>query len=320
MRVVFFGTPQFAAPTLTTLLRSKHQVLGVITQPDEPKGRGHQVSAPPIKNLALQENIEVLQPEKIKDEQFFSRLNQWEADAYIVIAFGRILPKKILGIPKLGCINLHGSLLPKYRGAAPIQWAICNGETKTGVTSILMDEGMDTGPILLKQSVNIHPREHANSLASRLATIGAEIILETIDRLESNTLVPQPQDSAHASFAPILKKTDGAIQWNASAYQIENLVRGMDPWPGAYTYYGDQQWKLWEVKAFDFPSDNNPGTILEATRDTINVATGNGTITIYELQPASRRRMPVRAYLSGHTIPPGTVLKNTPLPRAANKQ
>lgn len=319
MRIVFFGTPEFAVPTLTSLLRSSHHILGVITQPDEPKGRGQQMSAPPIKTLALSENINVLQAESMKDTTLLDALNQWRPDTCVVVAFGRILPRQILDIPRFGCVNLHGSLLPKYRGAAPIQWAICNGEMETGVTSMLMDRGMDTGPILLQRPVAIRPKERASELAHRLADIGAEVILETLDALETNAITPQPQDSDHASLAPILKKTDGLIRWNDSASQIANLVRGMDPWPGAYTYYGTEQWRLWDVEVVnDLPSSQSPGTVLNTNRDSINVATGAGTIQIFELQLASRRRMPTHAYLSGHRVTSGSMFTSKPLPLAVN--
>ena len=316
---MFFGTPEFAVPTLTALLRSTHHILGVITQPDEPKGRGQRMSMPAVKMLALHENIQVLQPENMKDSTFLNALHQWQPDTCVVIAFGRILPRQILDIPRLGCVNLHGSLLPKYRGAAPIQWAICNGEMETGVTSMLMDQGMDTGPILLQRPVAIRPNERASELAHRLADIGAEVILETLDALEADTIAPQAQDSDHASLAPILKKTDGIIRWSDSASRIANLVRGMDPWPGAYTYYGTEQWRLWDVEAVNHsPSSQSPGTVLSTNRDSIKVATGDGTIHIRELQPASRRRMPIHAYLSGHRVNSGSMLTSEPLPLAVN--
>ena len=319
MRIVFFGTPEFAVPTLTALLRSSHQILGVITQPDEPKGRGQRMSMPTVKKLALRENIQILQPESMKDSALLEALQQWQPDSCVVVAFGRILPRHILDIPRLGCVNLHGSLLPKYRGAAPIQWAICNGEVATGVTSMLMDQGMDTGPILLQRPVAIRPTERASELAHRLAGVGADVILETLDALEAGSITPQAQDSDHASLAPILKKTDGMIRWSDSAAKITNLVRGMDPWPGAYTYYGPKQWRLWDVETvINSPSSQSPGTVLDATRDSIKVATGDGIINIRELQPASRRRMPVHAYLSGHRVNSGSMLTNEPLPLAVN--
>tara|TARA_B100000315_G_C14572379_1_gene586249 strand:- start:1068 stop:1946 length:879 start_codon:yes stop_codon:yes gene_type:complete len=291
----------------------------VITQPDEPKGRGHQMSMSAVKTFALHENIHVLQPKVMTDSTLIDALHQWEPDTCVVIAFGRILPQQVLDIPRFGCVNLHGSLLPKYRGAAPIQWAICNGEVETGVTSMLMDHGMDTGPILLKRPVAIQPNERASELAHRLANIGTEVILETLDALETDTITPQPQDSAHASLAPILKKKDGMIQWSNNASHIANLVRGMDPWPGAYTYYGTEQWRLWDVEAVhSSPSLQFPGTVLETTRDSITIATGHGTIAIRELQPASRRRMTAHAYLSGHQVNLGSTLTSNPLPLAEN--
>ena len=319
MRIVFFGTPEFAVPAFTALLRSRHHILGVITQPDEPKGRGLRVSMPPVRTIALGEHIHVLQPESMKDVTVFDALDQWKPDACVVVAFGQILPLQLLQIPRFGCVNLHGSLLPKYRGSAPVQWAICNGEAETGVTSMLMDQGMDTGPILLKRSLEIGPKERAYELADRLAKLGAALILETLDALETGSMEPEPQDSDHASLAPILKKTDGVIRWSDDASRIANLVRGMDPWPGAYTYYGNEPWRLWNVEAVeDTPSPQSPGTILSATREGITIAAGNGAISIRELQPASRRRMPVHAYLSGHRVSSGSTVTSTPLSQTAN--
>src|SRR5512147_571289 len=236
MRIVFMGTPDFAVPSLEALLKSPDEVVGVVTQPDRPKGRGQVLTPSPVKQVALREHIPILQPTKMKDPDFLAALGAWKPDLIAVAAFGRILPPVILSLPPKGCINVHGSLLPKYRGAGPIQWAIINGETETGITTMLMDEGMDTGAMLLQEKIAIAPDDTAGSLSPRLAEVGGRLLVETLARLKAGTVVPQVQDHAQATMAPLLKKEDGAINWTVSATAIANRVRGLTPWPGAYTF------------------------------------------------------------------------------------
>src|SRR5881397_1199859 len=276
MRIVFMGTPAFAVPSLEALLRSEDSVVGVVTQPDRPKGRGQAVAAAPVKLACEREGLPLLQPVKLKDPAFLEALRAWQPDFIAVTAFGRILPPVILRMPARGCVNVHASLLPKYRGAGPIQWAVINDERETGITTMLMDEGMDTGAILLQEPVAIQPEDTADSLAARLAEVGGRLLIETIRRLKDGTVVPRPQDHAQATLAPLLKKEDGLIDWKLAAVEIGNRVRGLSPWPGAYTYAGDYRWIIWRVGlAGRPPSTAIPGTINEARKEVHPVATGN---------------------------------------------
>jgi methionyl-tRNA formyltransferase len=308
MRIVFMGTPEFSVPSLEALLGSKHLVVGVVTQPDRPKGRGQEVVFSPIKRICVREGIPILQPTKMKDPTFLDALQAWQPDVIAVAAFGRILPPAILRLPPRGCINVHGSLLPKYRGAGPIQWAIIRGEQETGITTMLMDEGMDTGAMLLQERISITPDDTAETLAARLAKIGGTLLVETLRRLEEGTLSPIQQDHAQATLAPILKKEDGLIDWTMAATEIANRVRGLSPWPGAYTDCGGERWTLWRVLPRDEHADEVPGTIRTITKDAADVATGKGTIRLLEIQPANSRRMTMAQYLAGHRLPAGTIL------------
>lgn len=305
MRIVFMGTPEFAVPSLEALLRSEDQVVGVVTQPDRPKGRGQELAAPPVKQLAERSGVPVLQPTKMKDPAFLSALQAWQPDVIAVAAFGRILPPAILSLPPKGCINVHGSLLPKYRGAAPIQWAIINGERETGITTMLMDEGMDTGAMLLQERVAIRSDDTAGTLAPRLAEVGGRLLVETLRRLKAGTLTPQPQDHSQATMAPILKKEDGLIDWRLPATEIANRVRGLSPWPGAYTWKGGDRWVLWRVAVADNAQVAEPGTVTKVTKDRIEVATGQGTLHLIEIQPSNSRRMTAMQYLTGHRLADG---------------
>lgn len=300
------GTPDFAVPSLEALLRSDDEVVGVVTQPDRPKGRGQSLTPPPVKVLAQQRGVPILQPEKMKDPVFLDALRAWQPELIAVTAFGRILPKIILDLPPRGCVNVHGSLLPKYRGAAPIQWAVINGETETGITTMWMDEGMDTGPMLLQERVPIDPKDTAGSLAQKLAPIGGALLTETIRQLKAGTLTPRPQDHQSATMAPILKKGDGLIDWRLQAKVIANRVRGLSPWPGAFTYAGADRWLLWAVTLTSLPSGGAvPGSICATRPDALLVATGDDLLAITEFQPASSRRMTVPQYLAGHPPPIG---------------
>jgi methionyl-tRNA formyltransferase len=302
MRIAFMGTPEFAVPSLEALLKSDDEVVGIVTQPDRPKGRGQILTPSPVKRIAIREGLPVLQPIKMKDPDFLAALTGWKPDVIAVAAFGRILPSAILTLPIKGCINVHGSLLPKYRGAAPIQWAIINGETETGITTMLMDEGMDTGPILLQEKIPIAPDDTAGSLSPRLAELGGRLLVETIARLKAGTLVPRPQDDTLATMAPLLKKEDGLIDWTLPAVAIVNRIRGLTPWPGAYTFLGPDRWVLCRAVALNQPGSGPPGQIMAVTKDAIHVATGSEILAITELQPANSRRMTVMQYLAGHTV------------------
>ncbi|MGH7204790.1 MAG: methionyl-tRNA formyltransferase [Nitrospiraceae bacterium] len=315
MRIVFMGTPEFAVPSLEALLRSDDSVVGVMTQPDRPKGRGQVLAASPVKLVCQRESLPILQPVKMKEPAFLEALRAWQPDLIAVAAFGRILPKVILDMPPRGCVNVHASLLPKYRGAGPIQWALINGERETGITTMLMDEGMDTGAILLQEQVEIQPEDTAGSLSARLAVVGGRLLVETIRRLKDGTVIPRPQDHAQATLAPLLKKEDGLIDWKHAAAEIANRVRGLSPWPGAYTYAGDDRWIIWRAAPTDRPPGTAiPGTIIEACKGRILVATGKGLLAITELQPVNSRRMGVAQYLAGHILSTGLVLGAGPSP------
>jgi methionyl-tRNA formyltransferase len=322
-RIVFMGTPEFAVPSLEALLHPDFQdvgnVVGVVTQPDRPKGRGQQLTPPPIKLLAERHGLPVVQPLKMKDPVFLDKLREWVPDLIVVTAFGRILPPVVLDLPAKGCVNVHGSLLPKYRGAAPIQWAVINGETDTGITTILMDPGMDTGPVLLHEKLAILPHETAGELAARLAPLGGRLLTETIRGLLDGRVKPIPQNSALATLAPLLKKEDGALDWKSTPTALVNRVRGLTPWPGAYTYYGEERWLIRRTEPSDTGSaEAEPGTILEVMKDTVQVASASGSILIHELQPSSGKRVTVKQYLAGHAVKIGSQLTPYPSPPIAS--
>jgi methionyl-tRNA formyltransferase len=315
MRLVFMGTPDFAVCSLEALLKSDDSVVGVVTQPDRPKGRGQILTPSPVKLLAERQRIPLLQPLKMKDPEFLQTLAGWKPDLIAVAAFGRILTPTILSLPPHGCINVHGSLLPKYRGAGPIQWAIINGETETGITTMLMDEGMDTGSMLLQEAIPITQDDTTDTLVPRLAELGGRLLVETISRLKMGTLSPRPQDASRATLAPLLKKEDGLIDWALPATTLANKVRGLSPWPGAYTTVaGDDRWIIWRARALPGPVTQSPGTIMAVTTDAIHVATGEGILAVMELQPKNSRRMAVSQYLPGHPTAVGLQLGKPVLP------
>ncbi len=305
MRIVFMGTPEFAVPSLEALLASDDQVVGVVTQPDRPKGRGQVLTPSPIKIIAQREHIPLLQPLKIKAPEFLEALAAWKPDLIAVTAFGRILPGSVLALPSMGCVNVHGSLLPKYRGAAPVQWAVINGERETGITTMLMDEGMDTGAMLLQESLVIDPDDTAGTLAPRLAAIGGRLLIETIRRLKAGTITPFPQDHSRATMAPILKKEDGLIDWTMSASQLSNRVRGLSPWPGAYTFLNGERWMIWKASHRAMDQQGVPGTIVGVTKQVIQVATGEGVLEVTEVQPANSKRLTVAQFLAGYHVAAG---------------
>jgi methionyl-tRNA formyltransferase len=311
MRIVFMGTPDFAVPSLEVLLKSDDQVVGIVTQPDRPKGRGQVLTSSPVKLIAQREHIPFLQPTKMKDPDFLAALEAWKPDLIAVAAFGRILPSVILRLPPMGCINVHGSLLPKYRGAGPIQWAIINGETETGITTMLMDEGMDTGAMLVQERISIGPDDTAGSLSLRLAELGGRLLAATLAQLKAGTLVPRPQDHSQATMAPLLKKEDGVIDWSMPAATIANRIRGLTPWPGAYTFFGAERWVICRASVTHEATSLAPGQICAVTKDAIHAAAGQGVLTITELQPANSRRMSVAQYLAGHPVQVGMSLNQS---------
>ncbi|MDH4086668.1 MAG: methionyl-tRNA formyltransferase [Nitrospira sp.] len=308
MRIVFMGTPEFAVPSLEALLGSEDQVVGVVTQPDRPKGRGHQLVAPPVKLVAERAGIPILQPLKIRTPEFLQALSAWQPDLIAVTAFGRILHTPILRLPAMGCVNVHGSLLPKYRGAAPVQWAIINGETKTGITTMLMDEGMDTGPMLLQEQLEILPDDTTGTLAPRLAELGGRLLVKTIAQLKAGSIAPTKQDDAGSTMAPLLKKEDGLIDWTRSATSLANRARGLSPWPGAYTFFGEERWNIWKAVSIMGATTERPGTIVTVNKQVILVATGEGILEIHEIQTANSKRMSVVQFLAGHRVTAGMQL------------
>ncbi len=307
MRVVFMGTPAYAVPTLRALLGSKHEVLAVVAQPDRRAGRGRRMVSPPTVTLAREHGVRTMQPRGVRSGPFPPNFVALNADVAVVVAYGRILTPTLLGGPRFGCVNAHGSLLPHYRGAAPIQWSIVRGEEHTGVTTMLMDEGLDTGPMLLERSTPIGPEETAAELAVRLAELSAELVLETLDQLHD--IEPRPQDHAQHTLAPILKKCDGLIDWSWPAQRIHDLVRGFNPWPMGQATFRDQPIRIHctrPVPEWD-ACDVAPGTVVEA-RKRLLVATGQGAIEIIQAQPANRRCLPGAALICGQRIKAGEVL------------
>jgi len=308
MRIVFMGTPDFAVPSLEALLKSDDAIVGIVTQPDRPKGRGQRLFPSPVKIVAQREGIPLLQPMKMKDPSFMTELSAWKPDVIAVAAFGRILPPSILSLPPCGCINVHGSLLPKYRGAGPLQWALINGEAETGITTMLMDEGMDTGAMLLQEAITIGSEDTAGTLSPRLADLGGRLLVETLTRLKAGMLTPRPQDHDKATLAPLLKKEDGIINWTMPATSIANRIRGLTPWPGAYTFSKMNRWTISRASVLDEATTLDPGQITALAKDAIHVATGVGVLAIRELQPANGRRMPAAQYLAGHPLQIGMQL------------
>ncbi|SHJ95991.1 methionyl-tRNA formyltransferase [Desulforamulus aeronauticus] len=309
MRIVFMGTPDFAAASLQALIASKHQVVAVVTQPDRPKGRGKQVQAPPVKVLALQHNISVLQPATIKTEDFLQTLRELQPTCIVVVAYGKILPQAVLQLPPKGCINVHASLLPYYRGSAPIHWSVMNGERETGVTTMFMDEGMDTGDMILKKYLTIAPQDNVGLVHDRLAKLGAELLIETMDLLEQGEVPRASQDHRLATYAPMLKKEHELIHWDRAAGDIHNHVRGMDPWPGTYTLWQNKVLKIWRTELPKAREINSlPGTVLEEAPSGILIQTGQGQILVQELQLQGSKRMEVKEFLRGKSLTPGTIL------------
>ena len=308
-RIIFFGTPSFALPILQGLLKGPEEVVGVVTQPDREKGRGRKIVISPVKEIALQNGLVLLQPEKVKEEAFREAVAVLQPDLLAVVAYGQILPKSVLSIPRYGAVNVHASLLPRYRGAAPIAWAILRGENVTGVTTMLMDEGMDTGGILLQEEVPIGHEQTCESLHDRLATLGDQLLSRTLEKMKAGEIRPVPQDHSKATYAPPLKKEDGHIHWEKEAGEIDRQIRAFNPWPGAFTKWGGRLLKVFggEIRA-KTPS-GKPGEVIWVGSDFIEVETGKDSYLIEEVQLEGRKRMTIREFLSGHSISVGTVFK-----------
>ena len=303
MKIVFMGTPDFSVNALENIVKAGHDVVGVITQPDKPKGRGGKMQYTPVKEKALELGLDVYQPQRVKETEFIEKLKEMNPDAIVVIAFGQILPKAILDMPKYGCINVHASLLPKYRGAAPIQWSVIDGEKETGVTTMYMNEGLDTGDIIDKVVVPIDKKETGGSLFDKLAIEGGKLILKTLIELENGTAVRTPQDDSKSNYAGMINKQLGKIDFNKSANEIERLIRGLNPWPSAYTKMDGKTLKIWDADVDDSENDSAPGTITEVGKDFIRVETGKGSLKILELQLEGKKRMKTRDFLNGAKIP-----------------
>ena len=309
MRIIFMGTPDFSVPTLEALVASGHEVVAVVTQPDKPKGRGKEIHMSPVKECALQHNIPVYQPVRARDEAFVEEMRALKPDAMVVIAFGQILPKSLLDLPKYGCVNIHASLLPKYRGAAPIQWAVIDGEKESGVTIMQMDEGLDTGDMLAKAIVPLDEKETGGSLFDKLSEAGGRLCVETLAKLEKGEIIPEKQGESPTAYASMLDKKMGNIDWNKSAVVIERLVRGLNPWPSAYTHLDGKTLKIWACDVLpQSASKGESGEILEVTKDAIHVQTGDGILVLREIQLAGKARMDAGAFLRGYKVVPGTVL------------
>lgn len=309
MKIVYMGTPDFAVAPLEALIEAGHEVSAVVTQPDKQKGRGKEVQMTPVKACALRHGIPVFQPVKIKEAEAVKQLAEYSADIYVVAAFGQILSEEILHMPKFGCINIHASLLPAYRGAAPIQWVILNGEKQTGVTIMQMAKGIDTGDMFCKTVVPIDKKETGESLHDKLMEAGAKLIVDALAGIEKGELVPEKQNDALSSHAPMLTKSMGLIDWKKDAVVIERLVRGLNSWPSAYTFYQSKTLKIWEADVIEEASlGNKPGCIVEVKKDYFDVCTGKGLLRIRSLQLEGKKRMAVKDFLLGYEMKPGMML------------
>ena len=312
MKVVYMGTPDFSVGALEAIIHSGHEVTAVVTQPDKPKGRSKELQISPVKACALKYNLPVFQPVKIKEAEAVARLREFEADIFVVAAFGQILSKEILTMPKYGCVNIHASLLPKYRGASPIQWAVLNGEEVSGVTIMQMDEGIDTGDILMQETVALDAKETGESLFDKLAVCGADLIVKALDAIEAGKVTPIPQDETESSHVGMLKKEFGRMDFSQDAIVLERKIRGLNSWPSAYTYLKGKTLKIWDADVVT--ADKSPkaqcGEVLEVTKDSFLVMTGDGLLAIKEVQLEGKKRMDVKSFLLGNAIEKGMIFPN----------
>ena len=308
MKVIFMGTPDFSVGTLAALVEAGHEVVLAVTQPDKPKGRGKEMQYTPVKEYALEKGIPVYQSERVRRPECIEELKKYQADVCVVIAFGQILPKEILEMTPCGCINVHASLLPKYRGAAPIQWAIINGESVSGVTTMQMDEGLDTGDMLEKVEVPLGEKITGGELHDLLAEAGAKLCVQTLEKLEKGELKPEKQGETPTAYARMLDKKLGNIDWTRPAIEIERLIRGLNPWPSAYTTWNEKTMKIWAADVVDAQETAEPGTITEVTKQTFSVQTGDGVLQIKELQIPGKKKMSSDAFLRGYQVKTGEKL------------
>lgn len=306
MRILFMGTPEFAQVSLQTLLDDKRQVVCVITQPDKPKGRGYEMAMSDVKKLALEKNIPVHQPVTLKDGAILPVLEEYRPDIIVVVAYGQILPEYVLNFPKYGCINIHGSLLPKYRGAAPIQRAVIDGEKVSGVTSMYMEKGLDTGDMLIKRELPISRETTAGEYHDALAVLGGSVLLETLDKINEGSLTPEKQNDSLSTYASQLSKAEGEIDWNNTSEAIYNKVRGLNPWPMAYSFIGGKRFTVDFV--YKCEQSGKPGEVLRADNNGLIVACGEGSVLIKDIKVEGKKKMSVGDYLRGHTIAEGTLL------------
>ena len=311
MRVIYMGTPDFAVDALKALIASGHEVAAVFTQPDKPKGRGKAMQFPPVKEVAVEAGIPVYQPRRIREPEVVEQIWNLKPDVLVVVAFGQIIPQEILDIAPYGCVNVHGSLLPKYRGAAPIQWAVIDGERESGVTTMQMDAGLDTGDMLLKTVVPLEKKETGGSLFDKLSAAGAKLLLETLEGLEARTIIPQEQGESPTPYAKMLTKDMGLIDWNKTAVEIERLIRGLNPWPSAFTKLNGKTLKIWEADVLTEEEAGKkvlPGMILKAEKDRLFVGTGEGVLAVRMLQLEGKKRMDTAAFLRGCHLEKGMIL------------
>ncbi|MFH2066602.1 MAG: methionyl-tRNA formyltransferase [Pseudomonadota bacterium] len=305
--IIFFGTPEFAVPALHSLDKSRFKVSLVVTQPDRPKGRGRKMMPSPVKIAAQQLGYEILQPDSIRSDDFHNKIASCSPDYLVVVAFGQFIPDNLLSLPRKYPVNIHPSLLPRYRGPAPIQWAVINGDHETGVTIMVLDSGMDSGDILLAETEKIFLDDTSATLHDRLAEKGAALLVTALEQIETNAIHPVPQDNASVSIAPLLQKTDGRIDWTLDAEKIEAFIRGMTPWPGAFTFWSDMRLKLFKAKPVSMVEAACPGTIIQGFQDELRVSTGKGALSILEIQGSSGKRLTVRDFLRGTPILPGMI-------------
>lgn len=308
MKVVFMGTPDFAVETLKAIYEAGHEIVLVVSQPDKPKGRSGKLQPTPVKEFAIAHDIPVYQPVKIRAEESVEYLSQYKADVFVVAAFGQILPKVILDMPRLGCVNVHGSLLPKYRGAAPIQWAVINGEKVSGNTTMLMGPGLDDGDMLLKSEIELAADETGGSLFDKLAIDGGKLAVKTIEALERGEITPIPQDEAEATHVGMISKNMGNIDWNKSAEEIERLIRGLNPWPSAFTFVNGKQLKLWKATVVD--KTGEAGTVIDVNKNVFTIACGDKALEINELQLEGKKRMATGDFLRGYQLEAGTAFSS----------